>query len=176
MVVDHVHDHFNAGIVKTGDHLFELTQRVLGILGVARVRGEKTDAVVAPVVGQPFFQKIAVVDKEMDREQLHRSYSKLFDVLDHWLRPQPRISAAQAFFKAGELFGEAFYVGLINNGVVKRQPELTQHTLAVPIEIWIDYHALRHEGGTIPLIEGSVIPGLHFVAKYSRVPLQFASM
>ena len=74
MVVDDVEDHLEAGVVAAGHHLLELAQGLLALMGVARVRGEKADRVVAPIIGQAAFEQVAVVDKSMDRQQFDRGY------------------------------------------------------------------------------------------------------
>lgn len=54
VVVDHVQNHLQTGLVEASDHLLEFAQGLLGLVGVAGVRREKPDGVVAPVVGQAF--------------------------------------------------------------------------------------------------------------------------
>ena len=72
VVVDHVQDHLDAGIVQTRDHLLEFGKHEVGDGGIARIGGKEADRVVAPVVGQALVQQIAVVDEGVDRQQFHR--------------------------------------------------------------------------------------------------------
>src|SRR5271168_2705563 len=129
MVINHVQNDFNTSVVKAGDHLLELAQGVCPVVGIARIRRKKPDTVVAPVVGEALFQQVAVTDREMYRQQLHRGYAKLLDVLDDRLGGKARIGAAEVLLQPGELLGEALYVEFIQNRVVKRQPKFTQQTL-----------------------------------------------
>ncbi|MNF65837.1 hypothetical protein D3C84_476130 [compost metagenome] len=65
VVVDHVEDHFQIGLVQVRDHFLELGNLAAG--QVARVGGKKRDAVVAPVIGHAFVQQVLVIDEGMDR-------------------------------------------------------------------------------------------------------------
>ncbi|MOA18712.1 hypothetical protein D3C78_1390490 [compost metagenome] len=67
VVVDHIEDHFEAGVVQVRDHFLELGDLAAG--QVARVRGEEGDAVVAPVIVQAFVQQVLVIDESVDRQQ-----------------------------------------------------------------------------------------------------------
>ena len=89
---------------------------------------------------------------------------------------QARISAAQLLLQPWKLLGKAFDVELINNRVVKRYADLAQHTLTMPIEVGIDHYALGHERGAVALVEGGVVPRLHLVSKYGRIPLELADV
>ena len=89
---------------------------------------------------------------------------------------QTRVGAAQLLIHSWKTLGEAFDVQLINNRVVKWHANLAQHILTVPIEVGIDDHALGHERSAVPLVEGGVVPRLHLVAEYRRVPLELAGM
>ena len=41
-----------AGVMEARHHLFELAKALLGLGGIARIRREETDAVVASIIGQ----------------------------------------------------------------------------------------------------------------------------
>ena len=70
VIVDHVEDHLEPGIVQVGDHLLELADRVAG--GVARIRREEADGIIAPEIRQPLLQQMVVVDELVDRQKLDR--------------------------------------------------------------------------------------------------------
>ena len=70
VVVDHIQNDLEAGIVKARHHLLELAQGLLRLRGVARVRREEADAVVTPVIRQPLLEQMAVIDEGVDRQQL----------------------------------------------------------------------------------------------------------
>jgi len=67
VVVDHVHEDFRSAFMKAGNHFLEFPQAVLTCRRVAGIRCEKADAVVPPVVGEVFFEKLAIVDEGVDR-------------------------------------------------------------------------------------------------------------
>ena len=58
VVVYHIQDHLDAGLVVGAHHLFELGHGIARGRGggVAVLRGEETERVVAPVVAQPEFE------------------------------------------------------------------------------------------------------------------------
>ena len=60
VVVNHVQDDFEPGVVEPRDHLLELAKTLFRRRGVTRIRCEKADAVIAPIVLQPAFQQVAV--------------------------------------------------------------------------------------------------------------------
>jgi hypothetical protein len=85
VVVHHVQDHFDAGVVQILDHLLELADHIAGILrigGVARVRGEKTQGVVAPIIAQALVDEVAIVQKIMHRHQFERGDAQALQMLD----------------------------------------------------------------------------------------------
>src|SRR5437764_15041127 len=55
MIVDHVQNHLDACCMQLADHRFELDNLFarLSAAGVLRVRREKSDRVVAPIIRQP---------------------------------------------------------------------------------------------------------------------------
>ena len=67
VVVDDVEDHFEAGGVKPGHHLLEFAQAVGNVRRIARIGRKEADGVVAPVIGQPLLEQMAVIDEGMDR-------------------------------------------------------------------------------------------------------------
>ena len=70
VVVDHVQDHLDAGIVEVRDHLLEFGEGEIRVGGIAAGRGEEADRVVAPVVLEALFDQVAVVHEGVDRQQL----------------------------------------------------------------------------------------------------------
>jgi hypothetical protein len=66
MVVDDVENDFQSRIVEARDHLLEFAQALLRLGCVARIGGKKTDAVIAPVIGQAFLQQVVVVDEDVN--------------------------------------------------------------------------------------------------------------
>ena len=89
VVVDHVQDDLEPGVVEPRHHLLELAQAVGGVGGVARIGREEADGVVAPVIGQSLLEQMAVVDEGVDRQQLDRGDAERLDVFDHLRAPRP---------------------------------------------------------------------------------------
>ena len=97
VVVDHVEDDLDAGGVQRLDHLLELGDLTAGVAaaGIARLRGEEVDGVVAPVVAQPLLQQVTVVEEGVHREQLDRGDAEILEVGDHRRRRETGVGAAQ---------------------------------------------------------------------------------
>ena len=142
--------------------------------GVARVRREEADGVVAPVIGQLLLQQIAVVDEGVDRQQLDRGDAERLQIVDHGWRAEAGIGAAQVLGHAGMLLGEALDVGLVDDGFVPM--DVLPLRLRLPVEIGIDHDAFGHEGRAVALVEGQVVAALHLVAEHRRIPCQRAGM
>ena len=96
---------------------------------------------------------MAVVDEDMDRQQLDRGHAQRLDVVDHVLGAQARVGAAQLLGHRGMQLGEALDMRLIDDRVDPTAPALRSR-LTLPIEVRIDHHALRHERRAVALIEG----------------------
>ena len=69
MVVDHVEDDLEPDGVHRADHHLELLNGVLrdAVVAIARLGGEETQSVVSPVVLEPVFDQVAVVEMEVNR-------------------------------------------------------------------------------------------------------------
>jgi hypothetical protein len=66
VVVDNIHDDFKSGFVKASDHLLELAEAFPLVGSVTRFGSEESDAVVSPIIGEPFLQQLAVINKGMN--------------------------------------------------------------------------------------------------------------
>ena len=87
VVVDHVQDHLDAGAVKVPHHGLELRHRgdrAAG--GVTFIGREEAERAVAPVVGQPLIDQVAIVDVVVHRHQLDRGHAQRGEVIDDRLR------------------------------------------------------------------------------------------
>jgi len=170
VVVDHVEDHLEAGVVITRHHLLELAQGIRSVRSVARIGRKEADRVVAPVVPKTFLEQVAVVQEGMDRQQLHRRHPQGFDVVDDRLLRHPCVGATQRLGDTGVALGKALDVGLVNQGFFPGRKVLPGR--AAPIEIRIDHHAFRHEGCAVPFVETQVFfLGADGVAIAGVVPL-----
>jgi hypothetical protein len=63
VVVDHIHNDFDASGVQGLDQLLEFVDTTAG--RIAWIGGEVADGIVAPVVFQPAVQEMAVVDESL---------------------------------------------------------------------------------------------------------------
>lgn len=80
VVVDHVQQHFQAGVMQPRDHLLKLGHGARG--HVTRLRRKEAQRVVAPVIAQAVFQQILVVDERVHRQQFHCGDAERADVVD----------------------------------------------------------------------------------------------
>ena len=80
VVVDHVQNHLQPGVVQVRDHFLEFRDLAAG--QIARVGGEEGDAVIAPVVVQALVQQVLVVDEGVDGQQLDAGNAQFLDVLE----------------------------------------------------------------------------------------------
>src|SRR4029434_5186461 len=81
VVVDHVKDHLDPGLVQAMHHATELGD-VAASRQIALRRGEEGERIVAPVVLQTLLDQVAVVGEGLDRKQLNSRHAKLDQVLD----------------------------------------------------------------------------------------------
>ena len=175
MVVDDVENHFQAAVVEARNHLLELAQRVGDVESVARIGGEKADRIVAPIVPSAFLVPIAVVDESMHRHELDRRDAERFDVVDHRLRAQAGVRAAQFRVDLGMQLGEAFDVSLVDDRAVPGHAAAP--IFAAPLEVRIDHDRLRRKGRAVALVEGEVVAlGAKRVAEHRGIPGQRSGM
>ena len=71
MVVDDVEDHLDAGGVQPADGDPHFVETAIGGK-IARLRREKGERVIAPVIAQALLQQEAVLHEGVDRQQLDR--------------------------------------------------------------------------------------------------------
>ena len=175
VVVDHVDDHFQPGVVEARHHLLELLQAPGRVGGVARVGREEADRVVAPVVVELLLEQEAVVDEGVHRQQLDARDAERLDVGDDLLVRQAAEGAALALRHFRVKPGVAAHVRLVDDGAVPRH--VVPGLLALPVEARIHHHALRHEGRAVSLVEREVgVPVAQHVAEHRRVPAQAADV
>ncbi|MNI19430.1 hypothetical protein D3C73_728670 [compost metagenome] len=74
VVVDHIEDHLQPGLVKARDHDLELADRLTR--HVARMGGKEAKSVVAPVIAQAFFQQVVVIEEVMHGHQFHGGHAE----------------------------------------------------------------------------------------------------
>ena len=170
VVVDHVENDFEAGIVQTHDHLLEFLHAAHRIGEVARIGGEETNRVVAPVVRQPALQQMAVVDEHVNRQQLDRRDAERLDVLDHFRRRQSRERAAQRFGHGRMQLRVTAHVGFVDDRAIPRHERLR---VLFPVEARVDDDALGHERRAVALVESQIVAfRADRVAETGVIPLE----
>src|SRR3954466_11408540 len=70
--------------------------------------------------------------------------------------------------------GEAAYVGLVDDCVIPWTGSAA--AISGPIEVRVNHRAFRHERRAVTLVKRNIVGGFHLIAKYSRVPFQFAEV
>ena len=97
VVVHDVEDDFQAGGVQRPDHGLELVHLAPGRAGgaVRPVRGQKTDAVVPPVIAQASLQEVGILDELVDRHQLDSRHPEVHQIRHYGRMGQPRVGAPQ---------------------------------------------------------------------------------
>jgi len=96
VVVDHVEDHLDARPVQRLHHPLELAHLLAARAGrgVQRVRREKADRGVAPVVREPPLVEERLVRDVVDRQQLDGCDAELAEVRERRLRGEAGVRAA----------------------------------------------------------------------------------
>ena len=157
------------------DHLLEFAQRVGHVGSVARIRREKADRAIAPIVFEALLEQIIVVDEGMDRHELDGRDAERLDVVHDGLGAEPGVKAPELLVDLGVQLGEAFDMRLVDDGGFPRN--VSAPILAVPIEVWIDDDGLRDEGRAVALVEGQVVAvGANRVPEHCGIPRQFSRM
>ena len=139
VVVDHVQDDLDVGLVEGLDHGLELLDLLtLGAVGgVGVVRGEETDRVVAPVVRQALLLQVGVVDELMDRHELDGRRAQVLEVVDDGGLSQTCVGAPQFLGNHRVQLGHALDVGLVDDRLVVL---VVRGTVVAPVEVGVDDH------------------------------------
>ena len=170
VIVDHVEDYLDAGIVELVDHLLELVDERR--LEIARCRGEEGEAVIAPVVLQPLLDQVAVVDEGVDRQELGRGDAERPQIFGDARMGETGEGAALGFGNAGVELGEALYMHLVGDRALPRHHGMGRRA---PGEGRIDDPAFGHQMRAVLVVEGQVLVGMvELVAEQLRTPFQVA--
>ena len=126
VVEHHVEQHLQPGRMQRLDHRLELGDLPAAAAGphrrgVAVMRGEEADGVVAPVVGQAARGQMPGGDELVDGQQLDRGHPEAGQVLHHRRARQPRIGSPQRWRHVTARLGEPLDVQLIDDGVAVRR-------------------------------------------------------
>ena len=172
VVVHHVEDDLDPGLVQRPDHGFELRDLLApgAAGGVGVVRGEEADGVVAPVVAQPAPGQDTFRHELVDRHQLDRRDSQSLQVLDDRRMRQPLVGAALLLRDERMQLGQAPDMRLIDHGLVVVRPRRPVDT---PVEVRIHHHRPRHVRRRIrvvPLVRVPQTVGKHCGGPSGRCP------
>jgi len=171
VVVDHVEDDLDAGVVQRAHHALELLHLLaeLAVGGVAGVRGEEADGVVAPVVREALVGQGRVVDELVHRHQLDGGDSELLEVFDHQRMGDSAVAAALVFGDSRVQLREALHVGLVDEGVGVGRARVA---VACPVEVGVDDHAEHGVLGRVLVVARERVAEV--VGEHARTPLDDA--
>jgi hypothetical protein len=124
-----------------------------GARGVARLRGEIGERVVAPIVPEPLLDEAPVVDEGVHRQQLDRGDPEVDQIVDHRRRAEAGVGAAQPDRQIGMAFGQAADVGLVDQGLGPGHPRAA---IAAPGECRVDDAAFGHRARVVPAVERQI--------------------
>ncbi len=167
VVVDHVEDDLDAGLVQRLDHRLELGDVPVRRCrrAVTLVRREEPDRVVAPVVRQPPLGQDRLRHGLVHRHQLDRGDAEPLQVLDDRGRRQPRVAAAQLGRYAGMPQRQAADMRLVDQGLVIRRAQLL---IAGPVKIRVDDDIPWHIRGAVVSVQRSQVSAAANVREQGR--------
>ncbi len=171
VVVDDVENDLDARFVQRAHHRLELQHLTapLPLAGIAVVRGEEADRVVAPVVGQPALLKDVVGDELVHRHQFQRRHAQLGQMVEDLRVAERGVRAAQVPRDLRVADRQPAHVRLVDHGVVVRR---RGRPVVAPAEERVDHDRARHVGGGV-----EVVPGVGLaeaVAVHRLVPVDAA--
>ena len=139
VVVDHVEDDLDTGLVQGAHHGLELVDdAVAGPGAVPVVGGQVGDGVVAPVVVQAQLVEAVVVDELVDRHQLDGGDPERCEVVDHGRMGHAGVGAPQLGGHVGVGVAEALDVGLVDHRLVPRGAGMV---IVAPVEVGVGHDA-----------------------------------
>ncbi len=171
VVVDHVEDDFDAGVVQRAHHRLELLHLATGVAarGVLRVGREEPDRVVAPVVRQALVDEERVVGEVVDGHQLERRDAERGQVVDHHRVRHAGVRAAHLLGDLGVQLGHALDVRLVDHRLGVGQ---ARRAVVGPVEERADHDALGHVTGRVVVVDAVRV--VEVVAEQRLVPLDGA--
>ena len=140
VVVDHVEDHLEPGLVQRLHHGLELTEAAAR--AVAHLGGEEADRVVAPVIAQAVLRETPLVDEGLHGQELDRGDAKTLQVSDDRQAGDSGVRAAQLLGHFGMALREALDVQLVDDGLV---PTPARRAVVRPIEPGVHDDRAGHE-------------------------------
>ena len=171
VVVHDVEDDLDPGLVEGLHHGLELAHLLAAgpLAREARVGGEISDGVVAPVVREPPLHLEPLGHGVVHGQELHRGDPEPGQVLDGGRRAEASVGAPELGRHLPVPGGEPLDVQLVDHRPV---PGRAGRPVVAPAEGGVDHHAGRHEGRAVPAVqlEVGVGPGSDAVAAHRVVP------
>ena len=139
MVEDHIDDHLDAGRMQRADHVTEFVANgATGrrCRGIARLRTEISQGVVAPVVNEAACLQVWFIMMLVHRQQAHRRNAESLQVGDRSGLRQTRIAAAQQRRHIRMTLRETLHMQLVEDEVFAR---MRRPTVLTPIVVVVHH-------------------------------------
>ena len=171
VVVHHVQDDLDAGLVQGADHGLELLHLLAAGAagGVAVVRGEEADGVVAPVVVQALVVQVAVGDELVHGHQLDGGDAQPLQVRDDGRVRQAQVGPALLVGDDRVLLGQPPDVRLVDDGLVVGGP---RRPVQAPVEERGGHHRARDVRAGVGVVAPVRVPEV--VGEHRLAPLDGA--
>ena len=153
VIVDHVEDHLDAGVVEGADHIAQPLLSTRPQIAVRR--GEEAQRIVSPIVPQALGEQVVVVREPVDREKFDRRDPERLHIADNLLVAEALEGAAQGLGNGRVKLREAAHVRFVDDrarpwdGAAKRRR-------SSPFRARIDDDTFRHRGGAVGFVKRQV--------------------
>ena len=152
VVVNHVEDDFDAGVVQNLNHGLEFAEAAVG--QIQRVRSVESKGVVSPVIPQVLLDEAAVVEESVHGKQFHRRHAQIGQMFDCRGRRQSREGPALVQGNIGVLHGEAANMQFVDDRLM---PLAGRRAIVAPGERRIHHTALGHMTGVVAGVERKIL-------------------
>ena len=174
VVINHVEDDLDAGLVEGANHGLELGDHLARLLGkgIVMVRGEKTEGVIAPVVAQPQVAQAIVLQELVDGHELDGGNAKLFEVVNDGRVGHAGIRAAELFRHVRMSHGHALDVGFVDDLFVIRN---MRAVVAAPVKEGVNHHRQHGVAQRVFLVAaGARFLGVDVIGVEGGIAVEFA--
>src|SRR5262249_8352583 len=155
VVVNHVQNDFDPSRMQPLHHLLELTYLLTG--GAARretrIRREKANRAVSPVVAQSARQQARLGNGMMNRHQFDCGNPQPFEMFQRRLGARPQIGSALRLGNLRMTGGKALDVEFIKYGVA---PANSRGSIVSPLKSRIDHDAFWNRSGVVAIVAAQV--------------------
>ena len=169
VVVDHVEHDLDTGVVHRAHHALELLYLLSAIPGggVAALRREESDGVVAPVIAKPLIEQGRILHELVNRHELEGGDAELLQVLDHSRMSESGVGAALLDRDVGVQLRKSLDMGLVDHGVVVWHSRVS---IAGPVEEGIDDDAHHRVAGRVFVVARERVAEI--VGEQARIPVK----